>query len=273
MTTPTRTDHRVEVTAPPVTPYQYGLLSVALLPDPPALPWTQVGLRYVSDACAQGQVGEMPCPRPATPAEKRMDEGETWVNSGDPFPVIASFVCGTVGMDEARARTHVLNGLAYAEQREIEKQFAVTMLKDIARKPAGDGAVGLLQGLGVLEQDAASVYGGQPTIHVPRWLQPYFSTLRLIRDQGAKKVSDLGSPVGFGNYPDDPAKPGVIGTGEAWIFATGTVRAWRTGPGEPLVTVDVTHNQISALSERVYALDHDCYAAAVKVQVCTGGAA
>ncbi|MGH8965315.1 MAG: hypothetical protein ACRDXB_08300, partial [Actinomycetes bacterium] len=118
-------------------------------------------------------------------------------------------------------------------------------------------------------------YAGQPTFHAPRWAQPFFTEADLVSRQGPVMRTELLSRIAFGggyyDDPDAPAAPDPAG-GSFWLFATGTVTARRS---EPFVNAgfDPPTNSAVAIAERTYALDHDCYLAAVLVTVAAGGGA
>ncbi|WP_106431378.1 hypothetical protein [Streptomyces sulphureus] len=206
-----------------------------------------------------------------TSHDKPLAEGLDWVSGGGPFTVYHRAECSTVAFEEAGMRA--MARLRLVENREVERAFSLQLAAVEARQPLGEEAVPLPVALGALEADAALHYAGQPTLHAPRWTQPYWSTARLVSQQGPALRTELESPVALGGgYYDDPSAPGDPdpAAGEFWLYATGTVRAHR---GQPFAheVVDPPTNTRMAIAERTYALDHDCYVAAVLVSVAPAG--
>lgn len=202
-----------------------------------------------------------------TTHDKPIAEGLNWVEGGSPFTVYHRAECNPVGFDQAQQRA--LARLRLVEAREVEKAFSLQLAAAEVRQPLGTTAVPLAVAVGALEQDAALYYAGQPTLHAPRWAQPYFTTARLVAQQGPVLRTELESRVAFGGgYYDDPQAPADPdpAAGQFWLYATGTVRAYRSQPFAHEAFEPVSNTRV-AIAERTYALDHDCYTAAVLVTV------
>lgn len=260
--------------APPLEPYRYGLFSVASLTDGEG-PWQRAGVEYFTDHCAQGGYVLGMCPAPApgegTTHDKTVSGGPELAEGSGPFTIYSRAECNAVGFEDPRGMA--LTRLALIEEREAEHAFSALVLgADDPRYPQGQAgaAVGLKQALGVLEADASQHYAGTPTLHAPRWAAGYFEDRRLLqpnRDTGDTRRTHLESRVAFGGgYYDNPFTPATPPTGGFWLVATGTVRGWRGAPfaNETFTTSDNTR---MAMAERTYALDADCYRAAVLVTV------
>jgi hypothetical protein len=208
-----------------------------------------------------------------TSHSKPLAEGLTWVEGGGPFTVYARAECSAVGFPDAQATA--LARLRNVEPREVEKAFSLLLAGETPRLPLGSTAVPLQVALGALEADAALHYAGQPTLHAPRWTQPAFTAARLVASAGPVMRTELESRIAFGGgYYDDPAAPAdpAPAAGEFWLYATGTVRAFRSQPFAHEAFDPPTNTRV-AIAERTYALDHDCYLAAVLVTVSAGGGA
>ena len=273
MSTPTpRVGARTEVDPPVIEPYTYGLLTVAQVMTGDGR-WQVGGVHYPTHACAQGGhvVGSCPVPEGAggTSHNKPISGAPEWVEGSLAFSVYARTECNAVGFEQAAqaAQTRLRN----IEPRETERFFSAWVLGRTTelREPAGTTPVGLLAGLGLLEQDAALHYAGQPVLHAPRWTQPQWTRFRLVQQQGPLLRTELESPVVFGGaYFDDPTEPAEHDPAarQFWLYATGTVRAFR---GQPFVNeaFDPPTNTRIAVAERTYALDHDCYAARVLIDL------
>lgn len=273
MSTPTPTvGARTEVDSPPIEPYTYGLLTAAQVVTGEGH-WQVGGVHYSTHACAQGGyvVGSCPIPDGAggTSHGKPIVGGPEWVEGSAPFTIYARTECNAIGFDEAAAAAQAR--LRNVEAREVERYFSAQVLGRLGdlREPAGATPVGLQTGLGLLEQDAALHYAGQPVLHAPRWTQPWWTRCGLVAQQGPLLRTELESPVVFGGgYYDDPTTPAEHDpTGRGfWLYATGTVRALRSAPFVH-EAFDSPTNTRSATAMRTYALDHDCYAARVLIDL------
>jgi hypothetical protein len=275
VSTPTPTGKTWVDSAPPLLPYRYGLFSVASLTDGDG-PWQRAGVEYFTDHCAQGGYVLGMCPAPAqgggTTHDKTVFGGPELAEGSEPFTIYSRAQCNAVGFEDPRGMA--LTRLALIEEREAERAFTELVLGQAdPRYPLGQGAaaVGLRRALGVLEADAALHYAGAPTLHAPRWTQPYWDAANLLQpngDTGDKRLTRLDAPVALGGgYASNPFDPdAALADGEFWLVATGTVRGQRSAPfaNETFTTSDNTR---MALAERTYAFDTDCYRAAVLVTV------
>ncbi|MFC4328347.1 hypothetical protein ACFPC0_10965 [Streptomyces andamanensis] len=281
MSTPTPGRTWVD-SAPPLVPYRYGLFSVTAITDGEG-PWQKNGVEYFTDHCAQGGYVQGMCPAPAegggTTHDKTVFGGPELAEGSDPFTIYARAQCNAVGFDDPRGMA--LTRLGLIEEREAERFFSEHVVgADDAdyRYPLGEvgPAVSLARALGALEADAALNYAGAPTLHAPRWAQPFMDELRLLqpnKDTGATRLTCLDSPIAFGGgYFDNPFAPTeALTTGTFWLAATGTVRGSR-GAAFANETFKTNDNTRMALAERTYAFDADCYRAAVLVSVDGGSA-
>ena len=273
MSTPTPSvGARTEVDQPPIEPYTYGLLAVAQVVTGDGR-WQVNGVHYPTNACAQGGYVVGSCPVPdgvgGTSHDKPIAGAPEWVEGSAPFTVYARTECNAIGFDQAaeNAQTRLRN----IEPRETEKFFSAQILGRLTglREPAGATPMGLLAGLGLLEQDASLHYAGQPVLHAPRWTQPWWTGFRLVQQQGPLLRTELESPVAFGGaYYDDPTQPVEHDPAERrfWLYATSTVRAFRSQPFVHEAFAPPTNRRL-AIAERTYALDHDCYAARVLIDL------
>jgi hypothetical protein len=218
-----------------------------------------------------------------TTHDKPKAEGLTLVQGSVPFSVYARAECNAMGF-VPDPKPVAINRLHCIENREVEHFFSREMLgAPNPRKPLGDTAVPLKQAIGALEADAGLFYCGRPTLHAPRWTAPYFADRFQLQDvQGARTVlrTVLESRIAFGaGYYDNPFDPADPPTAGFWLVATGTVRAYRSEvfvhdafdagrPNPNGSTPPYTSSDLRvAIAERTYALDHDCYRAAVLVTV------
>lgn len=277
MTTPL--PNKLLVDAPAVEPYQFGLLSVAQIREGEGK-WQIGGVEFDSDQCAEGGYVVGPCAARPGDHDKHHPQGLDTVRGSNPFGVYVRAECNAVGFQEAAAIARRRVGVV--EARVVEQFFSREVLgrEDVAfplRREARP--VPVQYAIGVLEQHAGMHYGGVPTLHVPRWMWPWVPT-QDTTDTGPVQKTKLNTLVSFGaGYLDDPfsppdagtvpAPPGAGGTfrgGTAWLFASGAVRVWRA-PTAVYEAFEEKSNTRLALGERPYAVDWDCYLAAVLVDM------
>ncbi|MFE2934840.1 hypothetical protein [Streptomyces sp. NPDC059278] len=274
MSTPTPGGKTWVDSAPPLEPYRYGLFSVASFTKGVGPSWQNHGVEYFSDACAQGGYVVGSCPKPvgtdgATTHDKPVTDSLNLVQGAEPFTVYERVECNAVGFEDPSALA--MRRLRLIEERESEHYMSRELLgADGARLPLGSTAVGIKQAVGALEADAALFYAGAPTLHAPRWTNPYFEDRQLLqpsRDTGDVLRTHLHSRVAFGGgYYDNPFDPNTPPTAGFWLVATGSVRGMRSDPFVNETFTEPT-NLRAAIAERTYALDADCYRAAVLVTV------
>lgn len=263
--------------APPLEPRRYGLFSVADFTEGIGT-WQARGVEYFTDSCAQGGYVTGSCPQPvgdagATTHDKTVFGGPELAEGSGPFTVYSRAECNAVGFNDPQGMAR--RRLELIEEREAEHFFSREVLgADGARFPAGQTAIPIKQAIGALEADAALHYAGAPTLHAPRWTCSYLedrSVLRSNGETGDVRRTRLDSRVVFGGgYYDNPFAPETPPEAAFWLVATGSVRGWRS---EIFVneTFTTASNLRMALAERTYALDADCYRAAVLVTVAGEG--
>lgn len=209
-------------------------------------------------------------PTGATTHDKPVTNSPTLTDGSSPFTVYARAECRAVGFDDATPMARRL--LAGIEEREVERFFSQYVLGEAAPDfPLLQAATPLKRAIGVLEQHAALNYAGAPTLHVARWANPYLENRNLLQansDTDPVRRTHLGSRVAFGggyyDNPFDPTDPPA--DGQFWLVATGSVRARRSAAFDNETFTPQTNIRM-AIAERTYALDADCYRAAVLVTV------
>ena len=142
--------------------------------------------------------------------------------------------------------------------------------------PAGTDPVSRVDALALIEW-AMRDYGGTGVIHAPSWTYPYFRRWE-IRD-GQMMTTQIGTRWAFGRgywsvapgdtetvEPDTP--PDVT---QAWIYATGAVRIWRSAIWSPDddLSYDWRQNVSTATAERSYTVSIQCPHVAVLVDLTT----
>lgn len=189
------------------------------------------------------------------------------------FAVYGGVICKMNDLTDQQSRIEK----AFANRESVAVARALMQTRFIAGTgwsaatdltPAG-GAVDPTVGLAILEGDAATKYGGAPTIHTPRSIGTLltrngaveFEGDRLFSVQGSKIASD-GGYENPNNSPTNTAAP----AGEKWMYASGEVVVGRS---ETIVRGELNrdNNENTALVERLYVAAIDCYTAAVRVKV------
>lgn len=246
----------VEVTAPAVTPYPFGLFSVAPASVPADDHWAS-GIWWRSAACNSLGVTHNPCV------------------VDDPVPALApNVVCGIVGgeaftvyarSDESMGGAPIdakfqaaRNLLLAGEQFAVETELWAMLL---AAVPTADAtAVDAQEAIAMAEALIADNYGGAPTLHMSR----YAATMGAwaIRIEGSTLKSLLGaSVVAGGGYGTSP-----IATGSAFsVIATGALVVVRSVVDDVGRYYDHATNRIDAVVQRTYAIGWDCTAVRVDV--------
>jgi hypothetical protein len=264
------------VVQPAVLPYRYGLLSAATVMTGAGGRWA-LGLEYESDNCTSGALwGRDWCGDPVdpvsdpNPADKAVPGSD--LLTATPFTVYDGIQCAPVGLVDVEARARAR--LAGSEQRQAEAGFWTRQLAvaGTGTAPAVSGAAGLIGAVGDLEAALAGQYAGVGVIHAPRWVAPYAAARQLIVRDGAVLRTPLDTAWVFGSgYPNTGPAGTAPAAGHAWLYVTGAVVVRRSDvviPATPATgALDRTHNTVTVIAERTYAVTHDCVAYAIDVDL------
>lgn len=263
------------VEAPPVTPLRFGLLDAAVVVDNPD-PHLGLGIMYEPENCDVIYRTLGACVEAASGTDKTINDGFPLVE-GDAFTVYNLVRCRPVGVTPERLRERATTGLRLGEGRAIEEAFAA-FFADATDVTPGGTAVDIVDGLAVLEEIAASLYGGAPTIHVPRGIGTRLSARSAIQRGSRTLETTQGSLVASGGGYTDPDGPSDPGAGNTWIFASGTVLVERNPvkayPGSGAIPgTSPQVNEIYFLAERAVTVTYECFLIGVKVteSACCGG--
>lgn len=187
------------------------------------------------------------------------------VVSGQPFTVYRMTECKDLhGDDTAWARRSLELGEAHA----VESGFMQSHLaQPTTALPNGTTAVSLTNGIAILEGYAADVYGGVPTLHIPRSVVTRALAVgalvpgadwRVNTPQGVDVANGGGYSLNLG--PTGEPAP----AGQAWLYITGLVTLLRGQVIANRVLDNENNNQV-VLAERTYVPSVDCFTAAVLV--------
>lgn len=257
------------VEAPPVNPLRYGVFAAARVtevtdPEESARLWG-AGYSYLTDHCGGAVAYDDTC---VVQPAKTFVEGSDLI-TGEPFRVMATKQCGSVGRSAAEMEQAVRQQLASGEQSVVESVMwdggtlaahtpTLTGAGATALVPAAPGAGAAIA---ELEESGYDMFGYQGVIHVNTAAYAALAYSNLIVRDGAVLRTPLGTRLSFGagynvTGPADVAPP----EGFVWAFMTSMVDIRRTAPFVPPMTevFDRTGNQWMAEAIRAYAFTWDC---------------
>lgn len=243
------------IAAPPITPLGGGVLDAARVIDTDG--HELMGATYQSDACATVEEWGEWCTN--SPLAAKLFESAYTVVVGDPFAIYAGVECDFQRVDEAATRAR--NRLSYGEARAVDRNV-LAQLEDIAVDLGGPFPV--TQAIGIVEGYMATVYGGVPTLLIPRIFLPCAcgsGTLRRNMDDSVSTCS--GSTVAAVTTEiSDPM------AATATVYVTGQITLLRSSVTAisvpPQTRTDGTYDPARALAERVYVPLFECVVAKVE---------
>lgn len=268
------------VATPTVTPWRYGLLSVATVIEETD-PHFRCGVIYKSPHCARAVAFfEDACtPAPVNP-KLPTDVDRDAIVTGAPFTIYSYLSCKTTTL--AAMRDEVRLTLELGESRAVEEGFwtaalAVPGCTVLNTTPGAAGALSLVAGVAALESAMAQAYGGVPTLHGDRSLAAYAANAFLLQRSGGRLLTPLDSLWAFYGGSPNTGPDGVVApAGYAWLYATSGVTLRRSpvqvlpDDGHELrVLPDGSQtNEPIVVAERVYVPTHEC--ACFAVLICEG---
>ena len=250
--------NRIELPAP--APLGGGVLSVATVIDNPD-PHSLMGVEAETDACATAEEWTEWCTVTPTGRKDFVDDFE-WV-FGDPFAVYTGVACAIQRLDDAKARAE--RRFTYAESRAVDKAVATLLEADALDL---GGPYNINEAIGVAEAFAATIYGGVPTLLIPRQFVPCACGCGSLRPN---LDGTLATCAGSRVAPLTTAIA-VPAASTGTLYVTGTIVLLRgdvisiSVPSQP--ADDGTFAPARALAERLYVPVFDCLAAKVDV-VCS----
>lgn len=265
-----------EVTRPATTPLSSSVLDHAAVEEK-----NDFGLRnnkglWPSYNCLDTLVPTALCPDPVA-GYKEFANG-VWI-PGFEFAVYGGVQCSAVGLDEADmkaeiARVFDLNAGKGVEQALRLNRFVATTSGDPVQWDAPED-LGTAPSIGValakLEGYAATVYAGEPTLHLPRAAVLLASGLGLIVERDGKFFTKTGAKVAAGGGYDESAPDGVYdmyATGEVYVERSEQINVSAIvipGDGSGLGSGEngLADNTVIGLAERMYRVAVDCFVAKV----------
>lgn len=195
-----------------------------------------------------------------------------------PFVAYNLQSCAAIG-GYADAASRARRSLELGEGRVMESVMEGLILADMTDvTPTAGTAVDVVDGLALLEEYAAQVYGNIPTFHMPRGAAVRLASRNSVIRIGNSLETVLGGKIAAGGGYLGTATDGTTdpAAGEHWLYVTGTVAFWRgemingepvmvdNQPGAALGPRNYT-NEYRVLAERPGVIGFECFAAGVLV--------
>lgn len=196
------------------------------------------------------------------------------------FTIYGHYQCSPIGNSLEYAEERAEQHLIAREQARVEQAI---WTGDLGNTPTlrgatvlGSGAVSIRAGIAALEAAIATEYGSLGVIHMTRETALLAIAASVLRRDGGRLFTELGTPVvagaGYdGSGPDGtPASPG-----ESWAYVTPAIFGYRgevfTSSGRPGDLLDRSTNDLYAVAERTYVIGwEECGVSAVLLTIGDG---
>lgn len=251
------TGARSYIDAPPVIPLGGGVLAASRVVETSG--HELMGAQFISDACAElGPEWTEWCDN--NPTGRKLFDGSYNLVEGDPFLVYAGTDCVSETVAESKARATAR--LELLEGRDVDAK--VRALMDVDAVDLG-GPFPINQAIGVAEAYMATVYGGQPTILVPRLFVPCACGDGALRNNLDGTLTTCGGSL-VANVTTPIVAPFVADS--ETIYVTGQITLLRG----PITAISVPSQALTlgafaparALAERIYVPLFECVVAKVE---------
>jgi hypothetical protein len=252
------TGARAWIDLPTPEPLGGGVVSVARVIDTSG--HELMGVESQTDACATVEEWTEWCD--ISPTGRKVFEDALEYVWGDPFAVYTGVSCDLQKLDEAESRARAR--LDLGESRGVDQHVDALLAVDPDVVDLG-GPFPLNQAIGVAEAFAATVYGGKPTLLIPRVVIPCDPTA-FESSPGGTLTTKAGSLVG----PLTTAIAVPYVEAPVTMYVTGSITLLRGPVNSFSVPQQVTDfgpdfAPMRALAERVYVPVFDCLVAKVEV--------
>jgi len=231
---------------------------------------------------------------PSAPSAKTVNV-ELGLRGATPFTVYAEFSCSPVGNDQELAEQALAQSQGWQVERAVwtgiaggqdvvwprlagdtSAAYQQGSSSVLLQSPVvtGGGPYDAAEGLGVLESALADcLRGSAGVIHVPQVVLPSLAANGLVKSQGALLRTAAGNTVAVGSgYPGTAPNGDAPSSGQAWIYATGPVFAYRSpvrSIRDPAQTMDRAENTQTLLAERTFLVGWGCCTFGVLLQLGT----
>jgi hypothetical protein len=246
----------VEVTAPRVVPYPFGLFSV-VTPETSVDPHWQAGVWWRSEACASVGVTYLPCQVEDVVPPKSVNV-QCGIITAPSFTVYArsdeSMGGSALSEKFAAARALLMAGEQYAVESALW-----ALLDDAIGAGVSSATGGSIQEAIAMAEGLINVnYGGTGVMHMSRYTAT-MAGIDVLRVDGARLRTLLGTPVAAGaGYLPAPDSP--FSEDDAEIIVTGALVLMHGEVFDLGTVYDTEINDISAVVERTYVVGWDCTA-------------
>lgn len=234
----------------------------------------QGGLEYETHVCGLPDCYETNCID--TLGTKTLDD-ETTLVEGDPFVVLTTLACGSVGLTPERARHFLLEKATAGEQARVEQVFSSgncganpSLANSTPLATALAASANPVAALALLEETLYSTYGLAGVLHLPYAASSWALANHLIeKDAAGIWRTAAGTYVSIGNY-DGTSPAGVApAAGTQWFYITGQVSIWRTAESDVFYSpyaesLNRSTNQWNGFREREYVVTYECGAYATE---------
>lgn len=272
-------------------PPKHGLLSV-INPITPGDPhWMASGIEWEDDLCGDDTISFidvcLPTTGTGTGFEKPADRGLNFCHA-DPFLVLGSFDCSTVGRPADQAFEIARKRLLAWEERQAERTLWTGVTENGTVTPSfafGNpdcdilpvdinpaGAVNPVDAIALIEAALGDVVACGGVIHIPAQVAAYLADHKLLREEDGELYSPTGYRYVIGHgYPGTGPANAAAAAGESWIFATGPLVSARSNvimvPDLVPEAVDRNINNITVRAERFYSIGFSCVLLAIRVEL------
>lgn len=257
--------NRQEIATPSPPARRYGLLTAAASLGTLSARGVASGYQFEAQDCGMNVVPYDPTCAPPHPEKAFNDTGDTAFVEADPYWLIATYQCGTVGTDaddvrrrvQARYRSGVQNRLESVVWNGGGIAGITPTLSDSAPTVVVPTAAGAGAAVSALENAFYGAHGYVGTIHVSTRAQGAVEYAQMVEGTGSagQLKTPLGSVWSFGAGYDITGPLDVApAAGFAWAYMTPAVHLWSTSVDmpDPRATLDRTLNQWMGLAETVW---------------------
>lgn len=250
-----------------ITP-RYGLFTVAqamgtlVEGDPMPRHAGEGGVEYWTGVCGSSTCYEVNCID--TLGTKPVGTTSTVVTA-DPFVVLTSLSCGSVGLDEQIMRRLLDERAAGGEQALVEAVFSTAATCGQAPSLTSATDVGasanVVEAVSLLEAALYNSYHLPGVLHIPTEAAAFLAQAHVIwRDSAGIWRTNQGTYVSIGNYQSLGA--------DVTFYISGQVNIWRSA--QPFYTpfkdaLNRSTNQVNAFREREYIVGFECEASRTNV--------
>lgn len=231
----------------------------------------QGGIEYETGVCQLPVGYEVNC---ITSLGTKELIGPSDLVNGDPFVILTTLACGSVGLNQAHLRELMRERMLAGEQAAVEQIFSAGSFGQApslsnntpAATSAGAGAnvVAAISNLEDALYSGTTGYGLTGVLHVPYLAATYLSQAHVIwRDPAGIWRTAAGTAVSIGNYDGTGPAGEVPAAGLTYLYITGQVSIWRTPESEVFQStlaqaLDRSTNQVKAQVEREYIVAFEC---------------